>query len=651
MSGRSIERHHVVRLVAVATSIVTARHLFANTFHYPLLMLIAHVTLALLVEGLLGAGLIPADTISTTTSQRQPHNWTPRIWQALYAAATAVGLVFMYHSFLHNRNTTLAVLILSLDWAAMLNRTGKWLDRDRQLSMNVILSISTFVICIALLITRETLLVAKGIEWLLFASICMAVAKCLRSSGRVGSTIKVRSNEVDIHVAGLVVCLPLAILLLIITSWYNRRDFDVSGRIIGILISMVSGTVSILSDTSLKRLSCSIQENLIPATSFNLKFGGPVFFVLVLSIVEIDNCLVQHRPSTTTVVQWLAFTIAYLATTDIGPGNSSISFEEPGYISIPTLDSQNTTTDGAKTPTGEDSEASFPPNHTNTSRQPWYRYISLAWQAVLAMLALTLLFSCAVSRSAEEPNERYWDLDVVIARYEEPIDQVIKTTRLALDLSNFAGRKVRTIVYNKGVLNETELQMKFPEESHLVVRQLENVGREADTYLAHALDPEQDWASHTLFLQAEPHTPGYLQARLRDYLVEETGFLTLSHVRNFCPSCDTCNDHSGWAPEPAVMKEIYERANGNQTCHDISLNYRGQFVVSARRMKQADPDFLRDLKNRVGEDVAFGYTLERAWGTIFQCPTISERCPTLLSGWLGNRVSVEDCQCVDDIEL
>jgi hypothetical protein len=163
MSTHSIQWHQIVRIVAVAISIVTARHLFASGFHYPLLMLIAHVSVALLVE-CLSAWSEAGDTSGSTSPQRYAYSWTSRIWQGLYAAATAIGLVFAYHSFLHNRNTTLVVMVLALDSATVFNRVGRWLRQDRQRSIDVLLSIATFLICMVLLLTRENWLVGKGIE-------------------------------------------------------------------------------------------------------------------------------------------------------------------------------------------------------------------------------------------------------------------------------------------------------------------------------------------------------------------------------------------------------------------------------------------------------------------------------------------------------
>ncbi|KAI0439657.1 hypothetical protein F4803DRAFT_27469 [Xylaria telfairii] len=641
-----LQCHHIIRVLTVATSIVTARHLFANGYHYPLLMLLANVSVALVIQGL---DTRRDPTADATTVQRRPQSWTSRLWQALFAASVAVGLIFTYHSFLHNRNTTLGVMLLGLDWAAVVGRTGRWLQGKKR-SADALLSATTFLLCIVLLLWKENWLVGKGIEFLLVAVVCMTIARHLWLSELVENPVTIGTINVEAYGAGLIVCLPLAIFLLIVTGWYNRRDFHMEGRVVGVLISAITGALSLVSETRMKRLTLRLQEKVTFHTRIDFNFGSPIFPLLVLAIVEIDNWLTQHRPSTTSGAQWLGFAIAYLTTIDIAGMTSSAAWasEEASYIPIPSLKVQDESMDQMKSPTTiEDTEAMCPPSSTDAGGFPSLRHVSLAWHAILGSLALLLVFYCAIAAPYMEPVRRTWDLDIVIAWYDEPIEQVVSTVQLALELPNIAGRKVRTIVYNKGTLNETELQVNFPIQSGLVIRRLENVGREGETYLSHILDSEQDWASHTLFIQAEPHEPGYLQARLEDYLVENTGFLSLSYVRNFCPSCDTCNDHSGWSVDSTVLREVFERANPYKTCQDISLNYRGQFVISSRRMKEANEELLRDLRSRLINDEEFGYALERMWGTVFQCPTISERCPTLLSGWIGNRGAVEDCQCLD----
>jgi hypothetical protein len=482
------------------------------------------------------------------------------------------------------------------------------------------------------------------------AVLCIGIARHLWDRGLVESPISLGAMRLDASAAGLVVCLPLAAFLLLVTGWYNRRDFQVRGQTIWIIISTITGALSILSETSLKRLTSVVQNKLSYHTQLDLNFTSPVFSLIILAIVEIDNHLAQHRPSTTSVVQWLAFGIACLTTMDIARVATSTSFasEEGSCMHVPPFKTQDEPTDGLKSPTtpGE-TEALYLQDYTYTCECSWLRHISLAWHAILSSLALLLVLYCAISTPYAESSRRSWDLDIVISQYDEPVEQVIRTAQLALDLPNIVERKIRTIVYTKGIINETELAGNFPIQSGLVVRRLENVGREGDTYLSHILDGQQDWASHTLFLQAEPHDIGYLQARLRDYFVQQTGFLSLSHVRNFCPSCDGCNDHSGWTEDGAVLRDIFERANPHKSCQDISLTYRGQFVVSARRMRQANQDLLRDLRSKVIADARFGYTLERSWGITFQCPTISELCPTLLSGWIGTHGTLEDCQCID----
>ncbi|KAI0518072.1 hypothetical protein F5B22DRAFT_90214 [Xylaria bambusicola] len=640
MSGptQTLQCHHIIRVASIATSIVAARHLFANGFHYPLLMLLAHVSIAVVIE----AFGIRSETITT---QKPPHSWTIRAWQALFAVLVAVGLIFTYHSFLHNRNTTLGVMLLGLDWTTILCRTVRWLRQDKQHPVDFPLSIVTFSLCIALLLWRENWLVGKGIEFLLIAVICLAVARHLWLRGLVENPVSFRTVAVDAYAAALGACLLLATFLLAVTGWYNRRDFGMKGRLIWMVLSAVSGSLALFSETSLKKLSSRLQERMSIPSRMDLAIGSSALPLLVLAAVEVDNLLTQHRPSTTSGVQWLGFAIAYLSTVDITVIASSTVWAKGAlYTPVRIHDEQ---VEEAKSPVPEDTEALYPPDSTCANNSPWLRHISLAWNASLGSLALLLAFYCAIGAAYTEPSKRSWDLDIVIARYDEPVEQVVETVQLALQLPNIAGRKVRTIVYNKGVLNETELRTDFPIQSGLVIRQLENVGREGDTYLSHVLDSEQDWASHTLFIQAEPHEPGYLQARLEDYFVEDTGFLSLSHVRNFCASCDACNDHSGWSEDGAVLRDIFERANSHKTCQDISLTYRGQFVVSSRRMKQANQELLRDVRRRLLENERFGFTLERSWGTLFQCPTISERCPTLLSGWIGNRAAVEDCQCLD----
>ncbi|EME85591.1 uncharacterized protein MYCFIDRAFT_210272 [Pseudocercospora fijiensis CIRAD86] len=182
---------------------------------------------------------------------------------------------------------------------------------------------------------------------------------------------------------------------------------------------------------------------------------------------------------------------------------------------------------------------------------------------------------------ADQAQERIW-------MWSSPgMDHVINTAALASQLRTTKDLSVRTVVYNKGTLNETELRSRFPADRELVIRNLDNVGREGHTYLSHLLGDSNDFSPHTMFIQAEPREHGYLQRRLQDYLVSNTGFLSLSYARNFCSDCDKCNDHSGWPVDGNVLRDVFERSNNGTSCGDISLTHRGQFVVSEERMKHS----------------------------------------------------------------
>ncbi|KAH9886420.1 hypothetical protein F4778DRAFT_774083 [Xylariomycetidae sp. FL2044] len=642
----SCRPQQIVRVAAIAVTIISARHLFAHGFHYPLLILIAHTSLTLLIQGLRRRASKDGDD-DEFPRQGDCHVWRSRARQLLFAAIVAVALLFTYHSMLHSRNTTLNVMVLCIAGTNFVGKGVDWLTHNRPSSFDVPLSIATCVLSSALLLASDNWLVGKGVEYLIIAAVCVAIARHLWDSGFVEREFVFGPMRLDVYTLGLAVCVPLSLFLLFITSWYNRRDFHVRGRIPLIIVNLVAGVISLQSNISPSRPTSILGSWATGVGRSSLGSGHATYSLLVVALVEIDNQLAQVRPTSPSVTQWLAFAIAYLATMDV---NMMASLVDPSYQTvyerIPGYGTQEETGgDSPKTPTIDHAELSFP---THGDRPAWRNHITKAWHFTLGSLAILLLAAHTFGgRASPEATAPPRDLDIVIAWYDEPVDQVIKTAQVVLGLPAMEQRKMRTIVYNKGHLNETELVSKFPTESELVIRQLENVGREGETYLSHILDEKQDWASHTVFMQAEPHQTGYIRARLRDYLVANTGFLSLGSARNYCLSCETCNDHSGWIEEGTTIRDLYDRANPRSSCEDLSLTYRGQFVVSARRMKQADRALFSEMRDRVIAEDQFGYTLERFWGVVFGCPRISQSCPTLLSQWMGSRGAVEDCQCLD----
>ncbi|KXT04580.1 hypothetical protein AC578_8701 [Pseudocercospora eumusae] len=653
-----LQWHKVVRATAIGTSIVVARHLFLDGFHYPLLLLLAHTVLALAFE------LSTAKNDTTALETRQSSSRIQWIWQIIFSALVAAGLVFAYQAMLHTRNATMCLMTLGLTWVTVERAATLIVCSSQKPIAEELLRLITIITCIGLLFWNERMLGEKGIQLMLYAAACGALAKFLYDNKYAKDQLHFRSVRIGAYASGLITCILLVALLFGLSGWHKRRDFHLHGRLLWVLASLVAGVVSISSNTILERVipGHSVTFNL----PLGLDLGSPSLTLLLVAAVTIDNEFVQHRPTITSAEQWFAFAIGCASTIDLGTilamADPTIDVAlKPASVQYEALQPDDTDEQPSQDEAEEEVHALDLEHCGRASKETsWRRQISLPLQSFFAGFLLLLVVFSAMHlvhpRHDPTPVRRGRsntgaDLDVVIAWYEESYDHVIDTAALAFQASAAKELNVRTIVYNKGSLNETELRSRFPADHDLIIRNLDNVGREGHTYLSHLLGNSNDFSPHTIFIQAEPHEPGYLQARLQNYLASNTGFLSLSYARNLCSNCDKCNDHSGWHVDGSLLRDIFERSNNGKTCGDISLTYRGQFVVSDQRMKHVDRALLLDLEHRLREDDAFGYTLERLWGTLFQCPTVSQRCPTLLSGWLGRFDRVSDCQCLDSIPV
>ncbi|KAI5274734.1 hypothetical protein E4T47_02221 [Aureobasidium subglaciale] len=256
---------------------------------------------------------------------------------------------------------------------------------------------------------------------------------------------------------------------------------------------------------------------------------------------------------------------------------------------------------------------------------------------------------CEQGLDEADPNERQretrWNLnttssfDFVVSRYHESVRVIAQQIDRLRELPNIKSRKVRVIVYNTGEDSidkfRAALQNALPSSLEVIVEPRKNVGREAAAYLHHILHRYDNLSDHTLFMQAEMDHPHLLQQRVKDYLIPQTGFLSLSSTQQYCSSTVNCWDHSRWGENPEILSDIYLRANPHAVATDFTLTYRGQFIASRARLlgqeKQLFDDLLDILTNL--ESVAhseeyinqpwlpnkkdslnaplFGYTMER----------------------------------------
>jgi hypothetical protein len=256
--------------------------------------------------------------------------------------------------------------------------------------------------------------------------------------------------------------------------------------------------------------------------------------------------------------------------------------------------------------------------------------------------------------------------DIVVSAYtEDPAStkQMLDSIKKTVYLSNV---HANVILYTKNQdANLTALKESTGAD---VVILLDNAGREGGTYLYHIVKNWDVLAEKTMFIQAHAHNMRELLPRINDYLVDETGMLSLGFSGVTC-NCLGCEDRWGWKDNDKVIPSLYQEIY-NQTCEpdtSILLSYKGQFVASASRIRGIKKSIYEKLllaittkeawnpegnatnfENKV-DDPRFGFTMERLWSMVMQCatdPRVAARCPSLLSGKsIGG--DVRDCQCLD----
>jgi hypothetical protein len=254
-------------------------------------------------------------------------------------------------------------------------------------------------------------------------------------------------------------------------------------------------------------------------------------------------------------------------------------------------------------------------------------------------------------------------LEIVVSMYKEKTDDVAALISKLQSMPQIADAHV-TIYLKDGEADEE--QIKQQTHSNKVIK-LPNVGREAETYLNHIINRWDSLAERTIFLQADVHNPREFYPFVERYFSRnQTGFLSLGWAGNVCNSAD-CGDKFGWHDEtgfvPYLQNRIYD-----STPENVLLSYKGQFVVTAARIRGINKaiytyleqllvnetswthqqEYLQGRKDSMSQPY-FGYTMERIWNVLFQCSDmdVAWKCPSLLSGWRPGG-SIADCQCFDE---
>ncbi|KAH0608341.1 uncharacterized protein H6S33_001475 [Morchella sextelata] len=299
------------------------------------------------------------------------------------------------------------------------------------------------------------------------------------------------------------------------------------------------------------------------------------------------------------------------------------------------------------------------------------RYLLLAFVVVVSTYLLLSFMQTppyhgpSISLPARELDHAYIPrrkLDIVIASYREDLHELSTHLTAISLLPNIASLDANIIVYTKDANASADSILDHLGADRIV--HLPNRGREGGTYLTHIIENWDDLAEHTLFIQAEIHNFGHFQRRLLEYFVPETGMLSLGFGGITCNLTD-CTDPWNWHDDaghlPRIYEEIYDRPAPAEA---LLLSYKGQFIVSGKRIRSLDRyyyEYLREILESsksaysgkesgtsAGNAPRFGYTLERAWGLIFGCADgrIAAECP----GYWHRKAGGEDvgsCQCLD----
>ncbi|KAH8658788.1 hypothetical protein BGZ60DRAFT_383131, partial [Tricladium varicosporioides] len=306
------------------------------------------------------------------------------------------------------------------------------------------------------------------------------------------------------------------------------------------------------------------------------------------------------------------------------------------------------------------------------------RFFSALALVVFAIISSTTLsyMSTSAINSASESLPSSLDLsytaesrfDIVVSMYKEEPEFVKKMLDSIKSTTMLSNIEPKIIIYTKD--SEADLDELRIATGANVVERLDNLGREGGTYLYHIVEKWDTLAEQTMFIQAHAHNMRELIPRINDYLVPESGMLSLGFTGVLC-KCGSCGDRWGWEDRYNAVPQLFETIYKEpcKTTQPVLLAYKGQFVASARRIRGISKKIYGGLMTTITskeshwshnetfvggnedrpDNPYFGFTMERIWGLLMQCGTdggVAAKCPSLLSG-MGKGGQVADCQCLD----
>lgn len=674
----SQSRYPFLWLTATSLSLATSKRLFEDGFHYPMYLLLFHLLATIALR-------ILRHVFFHSPSQRRPTielSWIHLLICAIglaYVSAIAGSLAYGYQTILLNRYLPHVAMILALDWQ-LGNIWAAFLDCfELRLVYELIFRLSLRLFGVAMIFgfqvninerDTKTLLGALGLSVLaqLVGMLYIALRLWASTTSRRSfvSDSWGRYLKLDITTLALLCALPVTIFGIRSIENRGKRGHDLPwpGSFM-LIVNVAASALALDSSVAFFRNTDCPCKPPTPAGERGLcsflghrLHDGILLPMLLVGLTMAFATIFCHQPPVVSLGQFAGFLLAIMASITVADVANGVDLLRNARNLV---------------------------RSDNKSSSPSSRFFLLllacsglaVWPFVLVRPVSSTYTSHLANVTLDHSYRAANNLDVVVSRFAESREDLVTT--LGGVMGEIRSQHPRIFIYDKAsnIDHDKEAFEVFKEDlsalgfTDVIVKALDNNGREADAYLDHITSQWDHLANHTLFMQADIHEMDMLTQRLRDYYVPSTGFLSLSYAGSFCASCTGCADLSWWREMPQVLGDLYSGANHGAQCQDVVLTYRGQFIVSAARLRGNHLSMYRDLRRKLVDphsemhtpsytskhpdtntlnSPVFGYTLERMWGVVMQCSDlrIAFTCPDLASSapLLGS-LNPEACQCYD----
>lgn len=663
-------------------SLLTSRLLLTGALKdYPLSLLLAHLAVAQGVQWRTAARKIKPKATGTSLPCAQ----LGALWFVAITLLSCICLISAYKTLRFAGSLPTAALLLSLHFSATLSKGSALSTAEQSVIGASRLAIFTGGFTLVLLWDYRLNITSRDMSIAFLASSHVliripAIATSLENRIRMPWFLKTSYRPIDVRYLSPSIMVPLTVLayldegskpfvgtmsvtnctILLVNFIFIAACHWISCNTAASNILAINALVSPWSETGLN-------QNAWTALAFS---GFASFGSLLLPD---DSAMLSP---------WQC--MGYLAALAASQ-NLSSEIKAPEYLATKTralLEAQVILPQGYHDLEMNSSTIESPKSHISGGRT-LYRTIACAatfWSIFAYALAFRSASSSHAAVNISTPISSSTDFDIVVAAYDRAGHEIAQDINSILSLSALQNHTIRTYIYNKGShmpLLEERVQKYLHKSTALYMKQLDNEGREGGTYLHHIVSQWQDLARHTLFIQEQAHDFALIKQRIGDYLVPETGFMSLSYEGKIWKQCD----HLRAGTWPGITESIHRVAsmmNSTDECQDLVMTFRGQFLASSARIRSNSKVFYAELLEDLVDptswmhtpallqspwlgaesdslvDPVFGYTLERLWGVLMRCSKtdIAGRSPSLLGSyirsiWFGQKVAMEDVQCLD----